>query len=34
MVQTVAVTGEMNAKGERVNITSGGVRPAMWVEVK
>ena len=34
MAAVVSVDGEINMEGERVNIISGGVRPAMWVECK
>lgn len=32
MAAVVSVDGEINLEGERVNIISGGVRPAMWVK--
>ena len=32
MAAVVNVRGEISLEGERVNIISGGVRPAMWVE--
>lgn len=32
MAAVVTVKGEISLDGERVNIVSGGVRPAMWIE--
>ncbi len=34
MAAVVSVDGEINLEGERVNIVSGAVRPAMWVTYK
>ncbi len=32
MAAVVSLEGEINLEGERVNIVSGGIRPAMWVD--
>lgn len=34
MAATVNIDGEINLEGERVNIVSGVVRPAMWVTIE
>ncbi|MBQ6695859.1 MAG: acyltransferase [Lachnospiraceae bacterium] len=34
MVAVVSQDGEINLEGERVNIASGGIRPAIWIDMQ